>query len=216
MVAKLLLPSLSSAGFIALCSSRGLRPIATSAAINTTKAASGHRFHTIRASSSSSYIHRKMESEYYTFGPYKIHHKEVFYSTDLSYAMVNLRPIIPVHVLVCPRREVKRFIDLTVDETSDLWLTAQKVGSRLEYHHKASSLTLTIQDGPQAGQTVPHVHIHIIPRKGGDFEKNDEIYDAIDEKEKELKQKLDLDKERKDRSPEEMCQEAHEYRLLFS
>ncbi|CAL1411928.1 unnamed protein product [Linum trigynum] len=133
--------------------------------------------------------------DFYTFGPYKIHSKEVFYSTDLSYAMVNLRPLLP--------------------ETSDLWVTAQKVGSQLERFHGASSLTFAIQDGPQAGQTVPHVHIHIIPRKANDFEKNDEIYDAIDEKEKELKQKLDLDKERKDRSLEEMAQEAEGYRELF-
>jgi len=42
------------------------------------------------------------------------------------------------------------------------------------------SVALKSQDGPQAGQTVPHVHIHIIPRKAGDFEKNDEIYDAVD------------------------------------
>ncbi|XP_018818253.1 bifunctional bis(5'-adenosyl)-triphosphatase/adenylylsulfatase FHIT [Juglans regia] len=157
----------------------------------------------------------KMSSESYTFGPYKIPHEEVFYSSQLSYAMVNLRPVVPGHVLVCPRREVKRFVDLTVDETSDLWLTAQKIGSQLESYHKASSLTFSIQDGPQAGQTVPHVHIHILPRKGGDFEKNDEIYDAIDEKEKDLKQKLDLDKERKDRSLEEMSQEADEYRKLL-
>ncbi|KAI3994048.1 hypothetical protein MKX01_012305 [Papaver californicum] len=151
----------------------------------------------------------------YMFGPYKIHLNEVFYSTKLSFAMVNLRPLLPVHVLVCPRREVKRFVDLTSDETSDLWLTAQKIGGTLEHHHKASSLTFTIQDGPHAGQTVPHVHIHILPRAAGDFEKNDEIYDALDEKEKELKQKLDLDKERKDRSYEEMAQEAAEYRKLF-
>ncbi|XP_023895287.1 bifunctional bis(5'-adenosyl)-triphosphatase/adenylylsulfatase FHIT isoform X1 [Quercus suber] len=154
-------------------------------------------------------------SEHYMFGPYKIHQNEVFYSTQLSYAFVNLRPAVPGHVLVCPRREVKRFVDLTVDETSDLWLTAQKIGSQLECYHKASSLTFTIQDGPQAGQTVPHVHVHILPRKVNDFENNDEIYDAIDEKEKELKQKLDLDKERKDRNPEEMSQEADEYRKLF-
>ncbi|CAN1312640.1 Bifunctional bis(5'-adenosyl)-triphosphatase/adenylylsulfatase FHIT [Linum perenne] len=141
----------------------------------------------------------------YAFGPYKIHPKEVFYSTDHSYAMVNLRPLLPV----------KRFGDLTAAETGDLWLTAQKVGSQLESFHKATSLTFAIQDGPQAGQTVPHVHIHILPRKGGDFENNDEIYDAIDAKEKELKQKLDLDKERKDRSIEEMGQEAEEYRQLF-
>ncbi|KAK7387317.1 hypothetical protein VNO78_28035 [Psophocarpus tetragonolobus] len=147
----------------------------------------------------------KMAAEDYTFGPYKIHHTEVFYSTHLSYAMVNLRPLLPV----------KRFADLSSDETSDLWLTAQKVGRQLESYHKASSLTFAIQDGPQAGQTVPHVHIHLIPRKSGDFEKNDEIYDAMDEKEKQLKQKLDLDKERKDRSLEEMSQEADEYRKLF-
>jgi bis(5'-adenosyl)-triphosphatase len=40
---------------------------------------------------------------------------------------------------------VKRFIDLTPDETSDLWITAQKVGAKLEQFHKASSLTLAIQ-----------------------------------------------------------------------
>ncbi|ERN20131.1 hypothetical protein AMTR_s00066p00069150 [Amborella trichopoda] len=113
------------------------------------------------------------------------------------------------------KREVKRFVDLTVEETSDLWLTAQKVGARLEAHYNASSLTFAVQDGPQAGQTVPHMHVHILPRKGGDFEKNDEIYDAIDMKEKELKNKLDLDKDRKDRSLEEMAQEADELRKLF-
>lgn len=63
---------------------------------------------------------------------------------------------------------------------------AQKVSSRLEAHLGASSLTLTIQDGPQAGQTVPHVHIHILPRRAGDFEKNDEIYDVIEAASKEF------------------------------
>ncbi|XP_039009337.1 bifunctional bis(5'-adenosyl)-triphosphatase/adenylylsulfatase FHIT-like isoform X2 [Hibiscus syriacus] len=157
----------------------------------------------------------QMSTEFYTFGPYKIDPKEVFFSTPLSYAMVNLRPVVPGHVLVCPRREVKRFVDLTVEETQDLWLTAQRIGGGIERFHKASSLTFTIQDGPKAGQTVAHAHVHILPRKDGDFENNDEIYDAIDAKEKELKGKLDLDKERKDRSMEEMCKEAEEYRSLF-
>ncbi|KAJ0099243.1 hypothetical protein Patl1_20500 [Pistacia atlantica] len=200
----------------------------------------------------------KMSTEAYKFGPYKIDAKEVFYSTNLSFAMVNLRPVVPVdltyvHVLIVPKREVKRLVDLTADETSDLWLMAQKVGKQLESYHKASSLTFTIQalpsvlklgqcncmiflrmeahvqcmssysisqpsvavDGPEAGQTVPHVHIHILPRKSGDFERNDEIYDAIDGKEKELQQKLDLDKERKDRGFEEMAQEADKFRSLF-
>uniref|UniRef100_A0A804L4U4 HIT domain-containing protein n=1 Tax=Musa acuminata subsp. malaccensis TaxID=214687 RepID=A0A804L4U4_MUSAM len=120
------------------------------------------------------------------------------------------------HVLVCIRREVKCFIDLTADVVCDLWPTAKEVGGCLERHHEASSLTFAIQDEPQAGQTVPHVHIFILPRKKGDFEKNDEIHYAIDLKEKELKEKLDLDRERRDRTPEEMDLEADEYRALFS
>ncbi|KAL3742484.1 hypothetical protein ACJRO7_017889 [Eucalyptus globulus] len=158
----------------------------------------------------------KMASEQpFAFGPYKIDPAEVFYATSLSYAMVNLRPVIPGPSLSLSLSLHARFVDLSADETIDLWLTAKKVGGQLEHYHKASSLTFTIQDGPQAGQTVPHVHIHILPRKGGDFKENDEIYDAIDEKEKELKQNLNLDKERKDRSSEEMTQEAGEYRKLF-
>ncbi|KAG5567128.1 hypothetical protein RHGRI_002633 [Rhododendron griersonianum] len=220
---KVLVPSLSSSAirsFNSLCSSATLRHITTSAAAavnSNNKSALNH--HSVIARASSTYTRSKMESEHYMFGPYKISFKEVFYSTDLSFAMVNLRPVVPGHILFwlhLLRREVKRFADLTAEETSDLWLTAQKIGKQLEYHHKASSLTFTIQDGPQAGQTVPHVHIHILPRKGGDFQENDEIYDAIDGKEKELKQNLDLDKERKDRSFEEMAEEAEEYRRLLS
>ncbi|XP_071676113.1 bifunctional bis(5'-adenosyl)-triphosphatase/adenylylsulfatase FHIT isoform X2 [Lolium perenne] len=157
-----------------------------------------------------------MEASAYKFGPYTIDAKEVFHATALSYAMVNLRPVLPGNVLVCPNREVKRFADLSTDETIDLWVTAKEVGVRLEQYHQASSLTFTIQDGPQSGQTVPHVHIHVIPRKKGDFQNNDEIYDAIDVREKELKEKLDLDIERKDRTMEEMSHEASEYRALFS
>ncbi|XP_061344898.1 bifunctional bis(5'-adenosyl)-triphosphatase/adenylylsulfatase FHIT-like [Gastrolobium bilobum] len=156
-----------------------------------------------------------MAVEYYDFGPYKIHHSSVFYTTDLSFAFVNLRPAAPgmyLHVLICPKREVKRVADLTADEITDLWCIAQKLGRQLESYHKASSLTFCIQDGPQAGQSVPHVHIHILPRKSGDFENNDDIYDEINEKEKELKRKLEVDIERKERSLEEMAQEAEEYR----
>lgn len=69
-------------------------------------------------------------------------------------------------------------------QVSDLWCLAQDVGKRLEAHLGASSLTMAIQDGPAAGQTVAHVHVHILPRRSGDFEKNDEVYDALDREER--------------------------------
>ncbi|TYK11419.1 bis(5'-adenosyl)-triphosphatase isoform X1 [Cucumis melo var. makuwa] len=168
-------------------------------------------------------------SDHYTFGRYKIDPKEVFYCTTLSYAMVNLRPLLPGQMANVTDTQIFGLqgpISINCLKLTDrsypfrctiYWkiLGAQRVGQKLELYHKASSLTFAIQDGPQAGQTVPHVHIHVLPRKGGDFEKNDEIYDALDEKEKELKQHLDLDKERKDRNMEEMAEEADQYRKLL-
>eukprot|EP00877_Chromochloris_zofingiensis_P009347 jgi/Chrzof1/4666/Cz14g22030.t1 len=75
-----------------------------------------------------------------------------------------------------------------------------------------------MQDGPAAGQTVPHVHIHCLPRKPGDFKKNDDVYDALDDSAAHLprlSQKLDLDQERVVRRPEQMAAEAQELRQLF-
>lgn len=81
---------------------------------------------------------------------------EFYWGTEVhvnawSYSILGLLNLC-LHVLVSPRREVKRFVDLTADETCDLWLTAQKVGSQLELYHKASSLTLAIQVRSVASQ----------------------------------------------------------------
>ncbi|XP_024536731.1 bifunctional bis(5'-adenosyl)-triphosphatase/adenylylsulfatase FHIT [Selaginella moellendorffii] len=155
------------------------------------------------------------DKEIFFFGPYKIDPREVFLVSKHSFALVNLKPVVPGHVLVSSKRVVPRFTDLSSEEVCDLWLTARNVGEKVEKHFKASSLTLAIQDGPQAGQTVPHVHIHVLPRKASDFEKNDEIYDAIDDKAKAMNDHLNLDKERRDRTMDEMEAEAKDLRALF-
>lgn len=155
----------------------------------------------------------------YTFGPWPIHSSEVFATSSLCYAFVNLKPIVPGHVLVSTKRVVPRFTDLTAEETQDLWILAQKVGKMLERHHQASSLTLTIQDGPDAGQTVPHVHVHVLPRKSGDFVPNDQVYDEIDSASKEygtVRKQQNLDEARQERSPEEMAEEARVYKESLS
>jgi bis(5'-adenosyl)-triphosphatase len=58
------------------------------------------------------------------------------------------------HVLVCPRRKVLRFADVEGAELADLFLLAQRVGIVMQKQHDAPSLTIAIQDGPEAGQTV--------------------------------------------------------------
>mmetsp|Transcript_3278 Transcript_3278/g.13157 ORF Transcript_3278/g.13157 Transcript_3278/m.13157 type:complete len:100 (+) Transcript_3278:409-708(+) len=71
------------------------------------------------------------------------------------------------------------------------------------------------KDGPAAGQTVPHVHVHVLPRRVGDFEPNDAVYDELDKAGKAMASNLDLDAERRPRSLEEMAAEAEELRALF-
>jgi len=109
------------------------------------------------------------------FGRWKIDGSEVFLETDLSYAFVNLKPVVPGHVLISSKEVVSRFGDLRAEQVDDMWRLAHRIGPKLEVMHDAQSLTLVIQDGPDAGQTVPHVHIHVMPRKKGDFQRNDDM-----------------------------------------
>merc|ERR1712150_49483 len=95
---------------------------------------------------------------------------------------------------------------------SDLWLLAQRVGNIVELHFKATSLTFAIQDGPAAGQTVSHVHIHVLPRKSGDFEPKDKIYDHLERDQKNVK--MDAMNNRR-RTSEEMTAEANILRTLL-
>lgn len=103
-----------------------------------------------------------------------------------------------------------RFGDLSAEEVSDLWHTAQAISTPLEHYFKSHALTFAMQDGENAGQTVPHVHIHVIPRVGGDFVPNDKIYDEL-----EGGIKVDAEKERKPRTEDEMAEEAMRLRNLF-
>ena len=100
----------------------------------------------------------------FNFGPrVKIHPEQIFYSTASSLAFVNLRPFVAGHVLVCPKRPAASVCDLTQEDFRDLMLASQRVQSMISEHYKTSDLHLTIQDGASAGQSVPHVHVHILP-----------------------------------------------------
>ncbi|KAH3675835.1 hypothetical protein WICMUC_002481 [Wickerhamomyces mucosus] len=88
----------------------------------------------------------------------------IYKKSKYTYALVNLRPIVPGHVLVVPLRVVTRFKELTPEESIDYIETLQKVHKFIEYIYKADSLNIAIQDGPEAGQSIPHLHTHLIPR----------------------------------------------------
>lgn len=118
-----------------------------------------------------------IEQSEYVFQNMNIPHSQVFFRTRYSFAFVNHRPVLQGHVLVSPIRVCKKFSELSKAEVSDLMLLVQRVEKTLERLYETNSTTLTIQDGVDAGQSVFHVHVHLLPRKPTDFGGNvDKIY----------------------------------------
>ena len=78
-------------------------------------------------------------------------------------------PVSLGHTLIIPKRHVGSFFILSSDERTDLMalLNSAKIGVEAEF--KPDGYNIGINDGPLAGQTVPHLHIHLIPRYKGDM-----------------------------------------------
>ncbi|KAL7676545.1 hypothetical protein ACOME3_002797 [Neoechinorhynchus agilis] len=97
--------------------------------------------------------------------------------------------------------------EMSDEECSDLMLVSRRVGGIIGLDvigDKQASITYCIQDGENAGQTIPHVHVHVIPRLGNDFSAgNDEVY-------------RQLEADRKPRELVEMVKEAQHYKTLFA
>jgi len=90
---------------------------------------------------------------------------------DLALSFKDLYPVTNGHTLVIPKRKVQSFFDLTEEETTAIFelLYLQKE----DLKNKDSSITgfnIGINDGEDAGQTIMHCHIHLIPRRSGDME----------------------------------------------
>ena len=90
---------------------------------------------------------------------------------DLALSFKDLYPVTDGHTLVIPKRKVQSIFDLTEEETAAMFelLHLQKE----DLKNKDSSITgfnIGINDGEDAGQTIMHCHIHLIPRRSGDME----------------------------------------------
>lgn len=79
-------------------------------------------------------------------------------------------PVSPGHTLVIPRRHVGSFFDITADERASLLQLLGQTKAALDSEFAPHGYNIGINDGAAAGQTVPHLHIHLIPRYAGDRE----------------------------------------------
>lgn len=132
---------------------------------------------------------------------------------------MNLKPLLPGHILVSPLRVKPHLSDLTKDEISDLFLTVTRIQRTLKRVYKADAFNVAVQDGEAAGQSVPHVHCHVIPRTTGDPGGDDKVHEWLEGEEGNVGQHQKQagereagewvkDEERKPRSKQEMEKEA--------
>lgn len=86
----------------------------------------------------------------------------------LAWAFPTNIPIVPGHVLICPIRCVKTFEELTAEEKSAIFDLQTKLKKALAKLFDAEGFHEAWNEGRVAGQSVPHFHLHLIPRKTGD------------------------------------------------
>lgn len=94
--------------------------------------------------------------------------KRIVRENDLVMAIRDGFPISEGHTLIIPKRHVGSFFDTTKAEREALLSYLEEQKQVLDKTYQPGAYNIGINDGATAGQTVPHLHIHLIPRYEGD------------------------------------------------
>jgi diadenosine tetraphosphate (Ap4A) HIT family hydrolase len=94
--------------------------------------------------------------------------KRVIDENATAIAIRDGYPVSPGHTLLIPRRHMGSFFDLSEIERSDVLALLDRAKKAVDEEFQPLGYNLGINDGAAAGQTVPHLHVHLIPRFEGD------------------------------------------------
>ncbi|MDX6297657.1 MAG: adenylyltransferase [Nocardioidaceae bacterium] len=88
---------------------------------------------------------------------------------ELAFAVLNLYPYSPGHLMVCPYRHVSDYPDLTMQECAEVALLTQQAMTTLRDVSAAGGFNIGMNQGDVAGAGIAaHLHQHVVPRWGGD------------------------------------------------
>jgi ATP adenylyltransferase len=88
---------------------------------------------------------------------------------ELVFSILNAYPYAVGHLMVLPKRQIASLIELTADESLELWSTVTHASEVLKSEYKPHGLNVGLNLGPAAGGSVSeHLHVHIVPRWRGD------------------------------------------------
>jgi diadenosine tetraphosphate (Ap4A) HIT family hydrolase len=88
--------------------------------------------------------------------------------TDLAYAIFDAYPVNPGHMLVIPKRHVPSYFEATIQEKMEIIILIDEAKRIIDERFHPDGYNIGINIGRVAGQTVMHLHVHVIPRYTGD------------------------------------------------
>ena len=92
----------------------------------------------------------------------------IVYEDDAVLAFLDANPLSPGHTLVIPKAHHERLNDLPADAAGEVMAAVHALTPAVEAAVDAPATTVAFNNGEAAGQEVPHVHCHIVPRTEGD------------------------------------------------
>lgn len=93
---------------------------------------------------------------------------DIIAENKLCYAIYDKYPVNLGHVLIIPKRHFSNFFDATEKEIVDIYELIHKCKIILDEKHKPTGYNIGINIGESAGQTIMHLHVHLIPRYDND------------------------------------------------
>ena len=96
--------------------------------------------------------------------------REKILESELSFAIYDGFPVNEGHALIIPKRHTANYFDLSLEEQKDCIELLNLVKAIVQEKYNPAGFNVGININEAAGQTVPHVHIHLIPRYEGDVE----------------------------------------------
>jgi diadenosine tetraphosphate (Ap4A) HIT family hydrolase len=96
--------------------------------------------------------------------------RELIVESATAFSIFDKFPVTPGHALIIPKRNVSDYFELSWKEQMACWLMVNKVKLIIKKQFNPQGFNVGLNIHEVAGQTIPHVHIHIIPRYTGDVE----------------------------------------------
>lgn len=94
--------------------------------------------------------------------------ERIIHRDDLVVAFWDGFPVSPGHALVATRRHVRAWFDASPDEQRAIVDALPAVRAAIEASHRPDAYNIGTNAGAAAGQTIDHLHVHVIPRYAGD------------------------------------------------